>query len=73
MRTGWARKEAMPVQGAGRALLADRYELGEELSRGGMGVVWHARDHRLWRDVAIKEVCLPPEVPATHRRTTKAR
>jgi hypothetical protein len=29
-RTGWAGKETMPVQGAARALLADRYELGEQ-------------------------------------------
>lgn len=36
------------------ATIAGRYELGEEIGRGGMGTVYRARDTELERDVAIK-------------------
>jgi serine/threonine protein kinase len=47
----------MPDQRFG--LVADRYQLRDQLGRGGMGRVWLARDEALDRDVAIKEVAPP--------------
>jgi serine/threonine protein kinase len=51
------------------AAIGDRYELESEIGRGGMSVVYRARDIRLNRPVAIK--VLPPELaydPAVRTR-----
>ncbi|MDN3240473.1 serine/threonine-protein kinase [Glycomyces tritici] len=48
-------------------LVADRYQLVDLVGKGGNGSVWRAQDMVLRREVALKEVFLPPDLPAPER------
>ncbi len=49
-----------PLRTQVEQVLSATYDLGDEIGRGGMGIVFRARDRRLQRNVAIK--ILPPQL-----------
>ena len=59
VRAGEPQEPADPIRAALVRALGVQYEIGRLIGRGGMGVVYYARERALDREVAIK--VLPPE------------
>ena len=60
------------VTGSGR-VVAGRYELLDPVGHGAMGTVWRARDLRLDREVAVKEVRVPGPMTYQDRNMLRER
>ncbi|MFF5113171.1 serine/threonine-protein kinase [Streptosporangium sp. NPDC000509] len=56
------------MNGIDTRVLAGRYRLLNPLAEGGAGTVWLATDETLGRDVAVKEVRLPPDLDPARRQ-----
>lgn len=61
-------RHATPQKAQPGVVIADRYELTARVGDGGHGTVWRARDRLLQRDVAIKEIILPPDLPPQEKQ-----
>ena len=60
------------VTGSGR-VVAGRYQLLDSVGHGAMGTVWRARDLRLDREVAVKEVRVPGPMTYQDRSVLRER